>query len=278
MPQLVKNLGLLALFIVVAGCTSLKKVSEFSNSSIDGIQKYEEISTSFSKICLENCEHQKIEALKIHGTDCDCSNDVKADSITRLIYLTIQNYFYSLRDISNNEITSYHTDELGQALTSGNFGTVQLKEKDVEAFSGISTLIFNAFADGYRSKKVKGYVRTGDAHLQILLHFLNTNLAGNLQGKLEVQKSTLKNYYFDHVADKTLSVYERTKFAEDYFKRIAGINEKQKELEAYSEILRTISTAHTSLNANIDNLEADEIGRLLENYGNVLYKASTPFR
>ena len=275
MPQqLVKYIGVFTLVLSITGCTNLKRVSEFSHSALDSIEEFEEISSSFSKICLEDCQQMSISELKINATSCDCAANEKADSITGLIYHTIQDYFQGLRDISNNEITSYRTEDLAKALSAGEFGPVQLREKDVKAYSGVSSLILRAFTDGYRRKKIKEYVREGHPHLLVLLQFLNQNVEGSLKGKLEVQKSLLKNYYFDLTMDKNLSIYERTKFAEDYFGRIAEIEKKQQELDTYSEILETISTALTALNANIDKLEAEEVGRLLKNYGEVLHSAA----
>ncbi|MGI9552297.1 MAG: hypothetical protein ACR2MT_13945 [Aurantibacter sp.] len=272
--ELVKIIGILAIFLVIAACVNLKQLSEFSTSSIEGIEKFDDISSSFSKICLEDCQQKNISELNIHSSSCECSADREADSITRLIYGTVQNYFYGLQDISKNEITQYQTEGLTQALSAGDFGPLQLKEKDVKAYSGVSSLILKAFTDGYRRKKVKEYVREGHPHLQVLLHFLNQNIEGSLKGKLEVQKSSIKGYYFDLVMDEDLSVYERTKFAEDYFRRISEIEERQQELDTYSEILETISTAHTALNANIDSLNFNEVGLLLENYGQLLHTAT----
>jgi hypothetical protein len=272
--QLVKKIGVLATIFVFASCANVKQVSEFANSSIEGIEKFDAISSSFSNICLEDCQQKNIGELKIHSTDCECDSDKEADSITRLIYGTVQNYFYSLLDISKNEITQYQTKGLSAALSVGDFGPLQLKEEDVRAYSGVSSLILKAFTDGYRRKKIKEYVREGHPHLQVLLHFLNQNIEGSLKGKLEVQKSSLKGYYFDLVGDKDLSVYERTKFAEDYFRRISEIEERQQELVTYSEILQTISTGHKTLNANIDSLNAHEVGVLIDNYGQLLHTAT----
>lgn len=275
MPQkVVKNIGILVLFLAITGCTNLKQVAEFSLSSIEGIEKFDDISSSFSKICHEDCQQKNISKLKIHGTSCDCAADKKADSITRVIYHTVQNYFYSLNDISNGEIIQYQTKGLTGALSVGDFGPIQLKEKDVRAYSGVSSLILRAFTDGYRRKKIKQYIREGQPHLQVLLHFLNQNIEASLKGKLQVQKSSLKGYYFDLVADNNLSVYERTKFAENYFKRISGIEKRIQALDNYSKILETISTAHTALNANIDNLDTNEIGTLLKGYGQLLSDAA----
>ena len=263
---------LLSIALTMSSCVNLKYIGEFSKTSIEGIEKYEELPQSFSQICAKDCEQKNIRNFKIHKTQCDCDQDEKADSITRVIYATTRDYFYGLNDIADNKLTKYQTVDLSTTLATGDFGPVKLNEADVNAYSKVSTLVLRAFTDGYRRNKIKEYVVRGHEPLKTLLHFLELNLSGNLIGKLEVQKSSIKNYYFDFVSDKKLSSYERTKFAEDYFRRISEIETKQEELTSFSEILQEIADGHNVLYTNINNLEDDEVkgkiarlGRQLKN-------------
>lgn len=106
---------------------------------------------------------------------------------------------------------------------------------------------------------------------------MDLNLSGNLRGKLEAQKAMVKNFYFDLVNDKNLSVYERTKFTEDYFAKIAAIENKQAALDAYSAVIKGIASGHASLKENIANLSDREIANLLSNYGSQLQDAISAF-
>ncbi len=261
--------------LLLSSCVNIKHVTEFSKSAIDSIETFETLSSSFNQTCLEDCQNINIAALNIHQTDCDCSQNEEADRITALIYHGLQGYFYALTNISDNQLTNYQTDGLTNAITSGNFGSIQVKEANVKSYSNIITLVGRAFTDGYRRNKIKTYVLNANQPVQDLLHFLDLNLTGNLKGKLEVQKSTLKNYYFDLVRDKKLSTYERTKFAEDYFKRMQEIERQQNELEAYSKILSTIAEGHASLSAEIEHLNDNKLKVALAKYGSQLKMLST---
>lgn len=119
--------------------------------------------------------------------------------------------------------------------------------------------MLRAFSDGYRRNRIKQYIKEANAPLQVLVHFLRLNLNGNLNGKLEVQKGKLKNQYFDFVQDKSLSTYERTKFAEDYFERISRIEENQSQLALFDEILGEIADGHETLYSNLDRLNDNEV-------------------
>lgn len=253
--------------LLLCSCVNLKHVGEFSETSIEGIEQFETLSPEFSKICLQDCQQENIRKLDIHDTDCDCAQNQKADSITQIIYNATRGYFYGLSDLSQNELTHYKTDDFTKALSTGEFGPIKLKETDVKAYSDISTLLLRAFTDGFRRKKIKEYVAQAHGPLLKLLHFLELNLAGNLNGKLEVQKSGLKNLYFDFVKDKKLSDYERTKFAEDYFQRISEITAQQKEMDTYVQVLREIAEGHTTLYTNASNMNDASVRKELEVYG-----------
>lgn len=259
------------LFVSVAltlgSCVNLKHISEFSETSIEGIEHYEALSPSFSEVCLQDGRQESIRKFDIHRTDYDCVQNQKADSITRVIYNATRSYFYGLSDLSQNELTNYRTDDLTKALATGDFGPVKLNETDVKAYSDISTLLLRAFTDSYRRKKIKEYVAQAHGPLLKLLRFLELNLEGNLNGKLDVQKSSLKNFYFDLVKDKKLSEYERTKFAEDYFSRISEISAQQNELKTFAELLREISESHLTLYNNVSNMTDKQVRKELAGYG-----------
>lgn len=253
--------------VLLGSCVNLRHVGVFSQKSIEGIEQFDSLSPNFSEVCLQDQTQERIRRFDIHKTDFDCTQNQKADSVTQVIYNATKSYFYGLSDLSQNELTNYRTDDLNQALTTGDFGPIKLDGTDVKAYSDISTLLLRAFTDGFRRKKVKEYVAQAHGPLLQLIHFLELNLAGNLGGKLEVQKSGLKNFYFDFVKDTSLSDYERTKFAEDYFRRISEITAQQNELDTYAKILKEIVEGHTTLYNNVSNMTSDEVRKELAGYG-----------
>jgi len=261
--------------LLFSNCVNLKHVTEFSKSAIESVETFEVLSANFYKVCLEDCQNKNISALNINQTDCDCSQNQEADRITAHIYHALQGYFYALTNISDDQLTNYQTDGLSNAITAGSFGSIQVNEVDVKSYANIITLVGRAFTDGYRKNKIKTYISTANQPVQDLLHFLNLNLAGNLNGKLEVQKSSTKNYYFDLVRDQKLSTYERTKFAEDYFSSIQEIQRQQDELKEYSRILNSISEGHAKLYLEIEELNEDEVKVALAKYGSQLKILST---
>ena len=271
-----KFFGILLTLIALAatGCVNLRHIAEFSEASQEGMVQYEELTPSFSGICRQDCQQEQVRKMDIRQADCACAENQKADSITRVIYATVSDYFQGLSDLSQNELTAYRTDGFTQALTAGDFGPLKLEESDVRAYSDLSTLLLRAFTDGFRRKKLQQYVVEAHGPLVKLLSLLELNLAGNLRAKLEVQKEALEGYYFDFVMDKQLSDYERTKFAEDYYARVAEIEGQQDELDAYAEVLREISDGHKTLYDNSNKMSDHKLRQELGQYGNQLQRSA----
>ncbi|NNE78405.1 MAG: hypothetical protein HKN31_15185 [Pricia sp.] len=272
------NLPIVLFALILGSCVNLKHVGEFSKTSVESIDEYDALPISFLQICVEDCEQKHIQNLQIHDTSCDCKQNKKADSITQVIFNGVRDYLIGLTDISQNKLTNYQTDDLTNALGTGDFGPLKLAQEDVNAFSKVSTVILRAFTDGYRRNKIKAYVTDAHEPLLKLLRFLELNLTGNMKGKLEVQKSSLKNFYFDFVRDKNLSVYERTKFAEDYFQSIAEIEKKQKELDVFAMTLQHIAEGHKTLKVNIDNLTDKKVKGQLARYASRLKNIASSTR
>lgn len=126
MSSLGKKLVLFLLCQLALGCVNLKHVKEFSDSSITGLAAYESLPTDFTRVCKENCQQEHIRNFNVYRTECDCAPEVRADSITRLIYTTSLLYFEGLLQISDNTLTYYGTSDLTTALGSGNFGPVPI--------------------------------------------------------------------------------------------------------------------------------------------------------
>jgi hypothetical protein len=260
------GLALILLTVGLSSCVNLKHVNDFSSSSLKSIKKFEEINYTFKQNCLDNCQDKKINDLSLSAKDCDCKLNEKADSVTLLIYNSVQGYLDGLTNLSNNDLTSYKMDALTKALTEGDFGSIKIEKEQVEAYSKISKILLKAFTDEYRKKKIKEYVKDANQPIKVLITFLDFNLSANLVGKLNVQKQRIESYYFDLTKDPTLSTIEKRKAVEEYYIQLGKIEAKQKELVTYSKALKKITEGHQKLVDNIETLSKDEIKELLTQY------------
>ena len=263
--QVIK-IATLLLTIGLSSCVNLKYVNNFSSASLNSIKKFETISYSFKQCCLDNCLNKKINNLNLDTEDCDCKLDEKADSVTLILYNAIKGYFDGLDNLSDNELTNYKMDGLTKALNEGNFGSIKIEKKQVDAYSNISKVLLRAFTNEYRKNKIKGYVTEANEPVKVLIACLDLNLSGNLTGKLNLQKQRIQSYYFDLTKDPTLSSFEKRQVVKDYYQQLAVIEARQNELCTFSKALKIIAEGHQKLALNIDNVNSAELKGLLFQY------------
>jgi len=261
----------------VTGCISLRHINDYSSSSLESLQKFEEIDYNFKQDCLEKCQQHNIRKLIVGNPDCDCQANEKADSVTTIIYTALKGYLGGLNNLSNNKLTDYKLDGLSASLAKLEMGSIKFEKSQVEAYSSISAILLRAFTDKYRRHKIKEYLTAGDEPLKVLIRFMDFNLSENLNGKLNVQKELIKDNYFDLTKDQTLSTYEKRKAVEEYYQQNDKIERRQKELSTYSKSLRKIATAHQNLVGNIDRINDDEIKLQLTQYAGDIRDLITAF-
>jgi len=260
------GLAFFLLSISLSSCVNLKHVNDFSSSSTNSIKKFEELNYTFTQNCVDNCYDKKINDFSLDTVDCNCNLNEKADSITQVIYNSVRGYFEGLSRLSNNNLTNYKLDNLTNALTEGEFGSVKIEKQHIESYSKISKILLKSFTDEYRKKKIKQYVIEANQPIKILLSFLEYNLSSNLTGNLKVQKMSIKEYSFELLKNPSLSKIEKRKVIEEYYERIKKIESTEKELITYTKSLKKISDGHQKLADNIGILNQDEIKLALTQY------------
>ncbi|MCL5127197.1 hypothetical protein [Algibacter sp. L4_22] len=255
-----KIYGILFICLIsISSCVNLKHVNAYSLESLEGVQYFEAINYSFQQSCLDKCFEQKIIDLEFLDQNCDCEQEKVADSITLKIYASVFGYFDGLTNLSDNDLTSYKTDALTNALSEGDFGSITIKKEHVESYTTVSQLLIHAFTDSYRKKKIKTYVKDANEPVKELILFLDFNISSNLSGKLEVKKNRLKADYFDLIKDSSLSSFEKRNAIKEYYNNIIEIEQQQAKFVAYSKTLSAISNGHQKLYDDIEHLSVKAI-------------------
>lgn len=259
-------------------CFNLQHVTDYSLSALEGVQTFEDIHYSFAQNCTDRCIFRKTNNLVIEEGGCECSPEKKADSINLKIYYAVYGYFESLSLLSDNDLATYKTEALENALTEGDFGPIKIGKEQVASYSKVAQVLINVFGDAKRKKKIKTYVTEANGPIKELLAYLDFNLSSNLYGKLEVEKGRNQAYFFDLTKNDALSQFEKRKAAQEYYERADAIEKKQNQLLLYSQTLQKISEGHQELFDNLETLKADEIKQVLFSYANEIDVVITQFK
>ena len=279
MKKLLKQFGIALITIIAfSSCVNLKHVNDFSSTSSESIKLFEELDYSFEQSCTDNCTTKKINELKIDSDECDCNLEKVADSITLKIYSSVNGYFEGLSKLSDNELTTYKTEDLEIALIEGDFGSITIEETQVKSYSQVSQILIRAFTDTYRKSKIKEYVKYANQAVKELINFLDFNLSSNLVGKLNVKKSRIKSDYFDLLDDNSLSTIEKRNSLKEYYSILDDIKNQQKKINSYSKSLTKISEGHQKLYDNVDKLSVKEIKQSLFQYASEIKSIISEFK
>lgn len=246
--------------IVINSCANLHSINNFSSTSSSGLTKFEDIHYSFIQHCENRCESESIRKFEIkRALDCNCDIYKKADSVTVLIYQSIKGYFDGLAALSEKDLTNYNSDTLETNLTTGTFGDIEIDQRQVEAYTGISNILLNAVTGLYRKNKIKKYVEEANQPIQILLSKFQFILQKNLEGELDFKKEKLYDFYRGLMMDNSLNNYEKEKTVSDYYHQLTDINNQEKQIDLYANCLTGIAKGHQEIYDNRNKMKVKEL-------------------
>lgn len=266
--------ALIFLFLLVSstGCVNLKTVGEFAGFSTVSIRNFEQIEYSFYQYCVDRCRDEAIRKYEIRrAEECTCTLYQEADSVTQVIYNSIEGYFEGLGNLSQNELTDYSSDALVSALSAKELGPMRIEEQTVAAFSSLSNILLRATTDSYRRKKLASYIGEANKPMQVLLDKFKLIVGTNLKGELRFKKERLYVRYMDMKMNNTLlSDYEKGEATSNYYQTLDEIQRTEMVLEVFAISLDEIAQGHQVLYDNRNKLSVKTLKGIMQGYaGNV---------
>lgn len=266
--------ALIFLFLLVSstGCINLKAVGEFAGFSTVSIRNFEQIEYSFYQYCMDRCRDEAIRKYEIRrAEECTCTLYQEADSVTQVIYNSVEGYFEGLGNLSQNELTDYSSDALVSALSAEELGPMRIEEQTVAAFSSLSNILLRATTDSYRRKKLASYIEEANEPMQVLLDKFKLIVGTNLKGELRFKKERLYVRYMDMKMNNTLlSDYEKGEATSNYYQTLDEIQRTEMVLEVFAISLDEIAQGHQVLYDNRNKLSVKTLKGIMQGYaGNV---------
>src|SRR5437870_6029337 len=93
----------------LVGCVSLSEVHNYAASSVEALNKINDIDYTFKDYCHQDCELQQLRIGEIRPTfTCNCEEPAaSADNAIEKIHSTITAYLQAVEQLSNNNGFSY---------------------------------------------------------------------------------------------------------------------------------------------------------------------------
>jgi hypothetical protein len=255
------------LFLIgFSACVNLKEVQSFSDRSLIAIKKFEESNYSFATACRDKCFVEQLEKNKLLESSCNCSSEKQSDSATMAIYLAVKGYFSGLDKLSQNELTNYKFNTISTEINKFDIDGLTINASHVNAYAKMANIFSRAVSDGYRRKKISGFIEEANDPVKSLLDALEFNLVSNLSRRLVTQQERLKAFYFDLIDEAGNSGYQKKKIIEEYTEAFNKTESIRKQLISYGKSLHTISIAHQKLYENRNRLKSRPFRELLIGY------------
>jgi len=272
-------LGSFSLLIIFnCSCAQLNSINRYSSLSAKSIQLFNGLGYSFQKHCEEVC---LLTAIKTHDIerrlDCSCATYKKADSITFQIHQIIQGYFNGLAQLSEGSLSDYTLTQLNENLSTGNFASIKIAPKHVDAFSKISGLMLKASTDVYKKKKLNSFIAEANDPLQILLSKFEFILQNNLKVELDFQKEKLYSAFKPIILKADNTNFDKTQASYFYYKKLDEINRQQNRISAYARCLHQIASGHQWLFNHRHELKEKDVRRALMRYNQNIQDFSVDF-
>ena len=255
--------------LVFASCVDLAHVHHYALISENEMGRVIGAGYDFKQACEDRCQMNAMRNFDIQrGDQCDCKLFTEADQSMRKIERSVRKYFAGLKNLSDDALTNYKVDPVADAIKEGQYGTVTIEKKQVQAYASIAKVLLKASTDAYRRNKIKEYIIEANAPLQDLMEKLVFILRNNLATELDFRKESLYAYYMELKQSKNLSDYEKGKAVNDYFAGIDDATRKKTRILNYAKAVEKIATAHDELYKNRDKLTEQMFRSLLSEYTN----------
>ncbi len=274
----------------LGSCAVVKKVNDYSNSSLQSIRDYEKLDCSFTEAYISRLRQQEFgnyfavttleldSTRPLRGDRTTLAQARKIDSSMAVIYRVLAGYFDGLAHLSADSVTNYTIDTLTDNLAGGGLiDTMAVSPATITAYGIIVRDITVAVVSEYRAKHLEAYIIRADTPIQILLDKFKTNLQVSLRNLLESQRQVYRDDIYPDMLSKAAPGFGKKQVIDEYEHQLAIIREKERLIDIYARSLEAIAAGHAYLVAHVHELKAKDVKAQLSKYSSTIKELYTSF-
>lgn len=271
-------IGLVVVFLL-AGCNTVKSLSDYSGTSLHSLGRFEAIDFGFVQY---KTEAGRIGDIDRHLIDtfpeavCNCPAYRLDDSITLLLYTALKSYFDGLAKLAGDEYANYSFDALKNAVAADS-SIFKISGDTLEAYNQLAATVTKYVTLFYREKKLEEYITSSNASVQLLLHQFERILREGLSPFIDRERRDLIHLYKNVLYDPHATVYEKDRVAADYYEKRQVLNYRREQLDTYLAILQAIREGHQEAAVNIGKKSKKDLKTSLNKYADSLKNAQLRF-
>lgn len=255
----------LVIFPFFAACVSLSEVHNYAASSVEALNKINDIDYTFKDYCHQDCELQQLRIGEIRANfNCNCEEPAAdADEAIQKIHSTITAYLKAVEQLSNNKGFSYNVSGLTQAVQKSTL--LRLNDQQVAVSTKAGNFIATAATTYYRQKKLKQYLGEADSIFQELtetfIYLIDNRLRAQLKFEYDSRLPNIKQMV-DNTSDKAL----KQVLVKLYLDEKAYYNKHNALIDTYVALLKSVQKGYHELFIHRFNLKDANTKEILKHY------------
>jgi hypothetical protein len=248
------------LFVLIClyctGCAPLKEVNLFASASQQSLAKANNTGYGYYEFCYDSSYTYNKTGKFLVDFDCDCNYGHSLDTLIRIEYAILSNYFAALAKLSGSG-SGIDLAPVAGAVSEGAYGSITITAQESKAVNTIATVASNLLNKNYKSKKVKEIILKYNDTLKMALELLKLHL-DNLRSKIQLMQTELKMRSdlmmarAQTEAEKWAVVYVYKQRSRELARVIPGYDRRYQSLDR-------IQKGHMDLFTNAGNLRSESL-------------------
>ncbi|MCW3107302.1 MAG: hypothetical protein JWQ09_1808 [Segetibacter sp.] len=246
-------------------CVSLTEVHNYAASSVEALNKINDIDYTFKDYCHQDCELQQLRMGEIKATfTCNCEEPAaNADEAIQKIHFTIKAYLQAVEQLSNNNGFSYDVSGLTQAVQKSTL--LRLNDQQISVSTKAGNFIATAATTFYRQKKLQQYLGEADSIFQDLtetfIYLIDNRLRAQSKFEYDARLPNMKQMV-DNTSDKAL----KQLLVKLYLDEKAYYNKHNALIDTYVALLKSVQKGYHEMYIHRYNLKDPNTKEIIKHY------------
>jgi hypothetical protein len=261
-------LAFIALPFVTDGCANPSAVRRFATISTAAGQRFSEIANDVPGSCERRERYRLLDEWQAdldaldEQTAAACAKYTKAAPRLVGAHRVLTRYLTALGKLAADDIVTYDKslDDFAETL-----GRTETLERDgIEAAKGISEVLMEAAAGGWRRRQLGTVIEKTNPDVQTLAAALRAIVGGDYHQLLDSESEAARKFYLGKIRDhRETEPLTAVLVYENWQKEENVIEHKRETADAYVKVLMRVAAGHQDLYDHRNELDSKDVRKLV---------------
>ena len=247
------------LLFLLAGCTNLEAVRNFSELSKVASAKFPSMANDFYETCVRRQVYMTSSTDVFDGASCHDRDKARKGLLS--VYTILEDYLKTMGALAKNSIidTKKSYDALGKAIEKSK----KFSAEEISAAGTVATYLTNMVVGMCREAELKKMINSNNDAIKVIVKSLDEVGVEAYQVAINLEVAAMRGHYTDEIMrSKRLNANEPLAIvlAKEKSAFLANqINSRKKSIDALRGVLRKIGEGHQELYDGKHDLSSKEL-------------------